>query len=331
MVYNMKIAVIYTRTHSTKMRVTSDHIEVVRSAASGAEVRFSENQEELIAAGFDADILICWATVGLFVCEDYCNFSTNLKWIHALSAGVEGLTATEIVKKPGLRLTNARGIHGIPISETVIGYILGVTRELSRIRENQSKHLWQSFTPDEIFGKTIGILGAGSIGGEIAKRCKAFGMTVLGVRRTAKETPNFDIVYPVEEMDAVIAVSDFVVMLMPASPETERMFSKEKIALMKKNARFINVGRGMTVDNDALSDALHEQRIQGAMLDTFVTEPLPANHPIWDLENVFLSPHMSASTPLYMDRAFRVFAQNMSAYLAGKSMPTEILLQGGIV
>jgi len=331
MVCDMKIAVIYARTHSTKMSVTSDHINIVRSAASGAEVRFSENQDELIAAGFDADVLVCWATGGLYVCEDYCKFSTKLKWVHALSAGVEGFTITEIAKKPGIRLTNSKGIHGIPISETVIGYILGVTRELPRARENQLKHLWQSFTPDEVFGKTIGILGAGSIGGEIAKRCKAFGMTVLGVRRTAKDTPFFDKVYPVEEMDAVITVSDFVVMLMPSTPETGKIFSKDKISLMKKNARFINVGRGMTVDNDALADALRERRIQGAMLDAFVVEPLPADHPLWDLDNVLISPHMSASTPLYMERAFRSFAQNMSAFLAGEPMPTEIFLQSGKV
>ena len=325
----MKIAVVFERTDRTKMDVTQEHLEMVGSAIPGAQVLRCFDPGELIDKSYNADILICWATGGLFTCEEYCNFATNLKWIHALSAGVEGFLTANITGRPGLRLTNAKGIHGIPISETVMGYILSVTRELPRVKVNQATRLWESFTPEEIYMKTICILGAGSIGGEIAKRCKAFDMNVLGVRRKAADTPYFDRVYSTSGMHEAIAVSDFVVMVMPATPDTDKIFNMELFALMKETAFFINVGRGMTVDTDALVIALSEKRIKGAMLDAFDEEPLPTNHPLWSLDNVFLSPHMSASTPQYMDRAIQVFTQNAPAFLAGKIMPTEIPLMGG--
>ena len=324
----MKIAIIYDFSDRIGIPVTEKHVETVRKAMPDAEVRMASSGQELIDAGFDADILICWVTGGgLCIVEDYCRWSKNLKWIHGLSAGVEGVTQTSIAEIPGLRLTNAKGIHGIPISETVMGYLVSTMRMLPAVRENQKKHQWIRLIPEEMYGKTVTILGIGSIGQAIAKRCKAFDMTVLGVKRSPAELPNVDEVLTEERMDEAISRADIVVMVLPATAATEKIFGAEKFALMKEGALFVNVGRGQTVDTDALVDALASGRLGGAMLDALDPEPLPEDHPLWDMENVVISPHMSAQSMLYMDRAFEVFADNVPGFLRGEVMPTEIDLK----
>lgn len=324
----MKIAIIYDFSDRIGIPVTEKHVETVRNAMPDAEVRMASSGQELIGAGFDADILICWVTGGgLCIVEDYCRWSKNLKWIHGLSAGVEGVTQTSIAEIPGLRLTNAKGIHGIPISETVMGYLVSTIRMLPAVRENQKKHHWIRLIPEEMYSKTVTILGIGSIGQAIAKRCKAFDMTVLGVKRSPAELSNVDEVLTEERMDEAISRADIVVMVLPATGATEKIFDAEKFALMKEGALFVNVGRGQTVDTDALVDALASGRLGGAMLDALDPEPLPEDHPLWDMENVVISPHMSAQSMLYMDRAFEVFADNVPYFLRGEVMPTEIDLQ----
>lgn len=321
----MKIAIIYEFSERIGIPVTEKHVDIVRRAMPEAEVRMASGCQELIDAGFDADILICWVTGGgLCIVEDYCRWSKNLKWIHGLSAGVEGVTETSIADISGLRLTNAKGIHGIPISETVMGYLVSTMRMLPAVRENQKKHEWIRLIPEEMFGKTVAILGIGSIGQAIAKRCKAFDMTVLGVKRSPAELPCVDEVLTEDRMDEAIARADIVVMVLPATGATHKIFGAEKFALMKEGALFVNVGRGQTVDTDALTEALATGHLGGAMLDALDPEPLPGDHPLWDMDNVVISPHMSAQSMLYMDRAFEVFADNAPCFLRGEKMPTEI-------
>lgn len=324
----MKVAIIYDFSDRIGIPVTEKHVEIVRRAMPDAEIRRASSGQELIEQGFDADILICWVTGGgLCIVEEYCRWSRNLKWIHGLSAGVEGVTQTSIATILGLRLTNAKGIHGIPISETVMGYLVSTMRRLPEVRNNQRSHEWVRLIPDEMYGKTVTILGIGSIGQAIAKRCKAFDMTVLGVKRSPAEIPFVDEVLLEEHMDEAIARADVVVMVLPATGATNKIFGAEKFALMKDGALFVNVGRGQTVDTDALVEALQTRHLGGAMLDALDPEPLPVDHPLWDMDNVLISPHMSAQSMLYMDRAFEVFADNVPYFLRGEIMPTEIDLE----
>ena len=321
----MKAAIIHSNAAFGDMLITDKHINMVKEALPGAQVRFTGNPAELIDDGYNADVLICWVTGGNFSeCEDYCKFSTNLKWIHGLSAGIEGVTTTSVGKIPELQLTNTRGIHGIPISEHVLGYILSTLRGFPEIQANQRTHTWKGFTPEEAYGKTIGILGIGAIGREIAKCCKVFGMRVLGVKREVIPIEYADEVYPETEMDSVIAVSDFVVMVLPHTPQTDKLFGMEKFDKMKPGARFINVGRGATVDTDALIAALGGGKPAGAMLDAIDPEPLPPDSPLWDMPQVFISPHMSAQTPFYMDRAFGKFMEYAPDFLMGRHIRNSI-------
>lgn len=324
----MVVAILFTKATGLQFDVGQAHMDIVKAALPEAEVVMAETPEELKEKGIDPDILITWITGGgHFTAEEYCLGCKNLKWIHGLSAGVEGVTYSPLADKPGLRLTNAKGIHGIPISEHVLGFMLHHARELGRIKENQKTGEWKRFVPDELYGHTVSILGMGSIASAVAKRAKAFGMTVLGVKRTVVPLENVDEVLPESKMDEAIARADYLVMLLPATPETKGTMSRERFDMMKDGAFFINVGRGVTVDTDALLEALNSGKISGAALDAVDPEPLPADHPLWSMDNVILSPHMSAESPRYMERAFRVFADNVPFFLSGEAMPTEIDLK----
>lgn len=324
----MVVAILYTKATGLQFDVGQTHMNIVKAAMPDAEVVMAETPDELRAKGIDPDILITWVTGGgHFTAEEYCLECKNLKWIHGLSAGVEGVALSALADKPGLRLTNAKGIHGIPISEHVLGFMLYYARELGQIKANQQVGEWKRFVPNELYGHTVSILGMGSIASAVAKRAKAFGMTVVGVKRTVTPLENVDEVLPESRMDEAIARADYLVMLLPATPQTKGAMSRERFAMMKDGAFFINVGRGVTVDTDALVDALRSGKLSGAALDALDPEPLPVGHPLWEMDNVFLSPHMSAESPRYMERAFQVFADNVPYFLDGKPMPTEIDLE----
>lgn len=321
----MIAAILYSQKTGLQFDVNQTHADMVQAALPEAQVVMAETPEELKARGIDPDILITWVTGGgLFTAVDFCLESKNLKWVHGLSAGVEGITMTPVSGRPGLRLTNAKGIHGIPISEHVLGFMLSHARGFDQIKANQKAGEWARFVPTELYGHTLTILGMGSIASAVAKRAKAFGMTVLGVKRTVTPLENVDEVLPESRMDEAIARADYLVMLLPATPETAGIMSRERFARMKDGAFFINVGRGVTVDTDALVEALQSGKLSGAALDALDPEPLPPGHPLWKMDNVLISPHMSAETPRYMDRAFQVFADNVPYFLRGEQMPTEI-------
>lgn len=321
----MIVAILFSKATGLQFEVSQKHVQLVRNALPSAEIYLVESTQELVERSIDPDILITWITGGgHFNAADFCCQSKNLKWIHGLSAGVEGVTQSPAAKIPGLRVTNSKGIHGIPISEHVMAFLLYHMRGLGRIKANQTAGNWSRFIPDELYGKTIVILGMGSIAKAIAQRAKAFSMKVVGVKRTVVDIPNVDEVLPESRMDEAIAQANILVMLLPATPETQKIMDARRFALMKDGAYFINVGRGSTVDTDALCSALEQGKLSGAALDALEPEPLPSDSPLWKMNNVIISPHMSAESPCYMDRAFQVFADNVPAFLAGTPMPTEI-------
>jgi len=321
----MVVAIIYEEKNDTGMTVDPMHVEMVRQALPGAEVYLAYSGEEMSARGVEADILIIRTIAGrAFIAKDYIMSQKNLRWIHGLTAGVEGVTGSEIAKIPNLILSNSTGIHGVPISEHVLGVMIYHYHGYERNRVNQQNHRWERFFVSELSEKTLSILGMGNIAGEIAKRAKAFGMTVLGVKRTVQAIENVDEVFPPERMDEAIARADTLVMLLPETDKTARIMDAEKFALMKDDAFFINVGRASTVETDALIDALKSGKLSGAALDVFDTEPLPADHPIWDVENVFITTHMSSISPHYMQRAFKVFQDNAPFFLRGERLPTQV-------
>jgi len=277
------------------------------------------------AAGLihDVEILVAW---GFNNIRPFYGQARNLRWIHAMTAGVESLLFPETQNSPVL-LSNSKGIHGIPMAEHVLGLMLSFTRRLNLLHRQQQQHLWSRPAIDdlhEINGKTIAIVGLGSIGHEIAKKAKAMDMTVIAAKREMTKELFVDRLYPPEQLLEMLADADFVVVTLPLTDTTKNLFGRDQFAAMKPSAYFINVSRGSVVQEDALLTALQSNQIAGAGLDVFVEEPLPEISPFWDLPNVIITPHLSAISPVYLDRALKLFADNLACYLSGKPLLTPI-------
>lgn len=318
----MKIAVIFDA--SGPMAVREDHLQQLSTACPDAEIRFSEDPAELIEAEFQADVLICWATGGKFSCGDYCRFDQQLKWIHCLSSGTEGLMRDPVSARPGLLVTCSKGIHGVPMANHVMGYMLAFLRRFPELAANQKKHTWVRPMPDEATGKRICIIGMGNIGQEIARVAKTFDMFVTGIRRTQTPVEFVDEIRPTEVLDEVLTEADFTIMLLPINEQTRGFMTTQRFAAMKPGSYFINVGRGQTVDEAALADALRSGHLGGAALDAFEEEPLPEDSPLWDMPNVLITPHLAADTPFYMNRAFALAAKNLMRFQAGQPLLSQV-------
>jgi phosphoglycerate dehydrogenase-like enzyme len=326
----MDIVIFHTEKKVINFKLEEANIEQVHEAFPQARVYTAEDGAGLIKEGIRANIVIGWGNTE-YIDERYCvSCSGTLKWIHCLSAGVEGIMASRIPLIPGIRITNSSGIHGIPIAEHVLGYLLSHYRGLERIRNNQKNKLWDRFIADELFGKIVLIAGLGSIGRVIARRCKEFGTTVYGIKRTVENVPGVDRVYAASEFTAALPLADIVISVLPHTPQTENYFNLSRFARMKPGVLFINVGRGKTVDTGALIRGLKEGIISSAMLDTVEPEPLPPEHPLWEMNQVFISPHMSAESHCYFKRAFDCFKENATRFIKNEPMKTQIDLSANL-
>ena len=271
----------------------------------------------------DCEILVAW---GFNNIQPIYGMAKNLRWIHALTAGVEFLLFPETQNSPVL-ISNSKGIHGIPMAEHVLGMMLSFTRRLPLLQQQQQKHLWQRPPIDdlqEINGKTMAVVGLGAIGREIARKAKAMDMRVVAAKREMTQEPFVDRLYRPEQLLEMLAEADFVVVALPLTDATNGLFGREQFAAMKTSAYFINVSRGAVVQEEPLLECLKAGRIAGAGLDVFVEEPLPETNPFWDLPNVIITPHLAAISPVYLDRAVKLFADNLSRYIADKPLLTPI-------
>ncbi len=259
----------------------------------------------------DADVLLAWGQTDL---APLLPLAQKLKWVHALSAGVENMLCPEFVNSD-IILTNSRGIHGIPIAEHVLGIMLGVNRGLFKAFEQQKAKQWKRLREtDEIYEKSIAIIGLGSIGRAIAKRAKSMGMTVSATKHKLTTELFVDALYPPADLTAAIGSADFIVVTLPLTAETKNLFTLPVFQKMKSSAYFINVSRGPVVNEADLAAALEQNIIGGAALDVFVEEPLPADSPLWEAPNLLITPHSAAASPNYMDRSLKIFTENLSHF-----------------
>ncbi|TVP88710.1 MAG: D-2-hydroxyacid dehydrogenase [Alkalicoccus sp.] len=249
-----------------------------------------------------------------------------LQWIQTWSAGVDQLPLRDYEQK-GYTVTSANGVHAYPISETIFAFLLGWTRKLHTYIRQQEKKTWHhAHLKKEMHEKSILIYGMGAIGTETAKIAKAFGMHVAGVRRTVKNTPYTDEVMAFEEAAAKLTEYDYVVNTLPSTKETKHLFSENIFTQMNPGTFFVNIGRGDTVDEKALINALEKEKIAGAGLDVFTEEPLPEDHPFWTMENVIMTPHTAGSTEKYNERVIRdIFVPNLLAYRKEKELPMNLV------
>lgn len=252
--------------------------------------------------------------------------SDDTVFVQSAAAGVEHLT--EVMPR-SIPFCNASGVHAPAIAETVMAGILSRAKLLPQRREDQAQKLWRQLPAQELTGTVMCVLGTGHIGTAVAKLAKAFGMTTLGVRRSATPAEHFDEVFSSADLHAALIGSDFVVVACPATPETERMLAAEEFALMKPRAYVLNVSRGAIIDEPAMIEALQAERIGGAFLDCLVREPLPEDSPLWSLPTVSISPHDSHASQLLGDHHVDLFCENIRRATSGLPLVNQVDLDRG--
>src|SRR3989338_6171631 len=245
----------------------------------------------------------------------YINAAKNVQWMQSTYAGVDALNAAELRKD--YVLTNIRDVYGPPLAEYVFAYILAFRKELAENLAYQKTHEWKQRVAGMIAGQTLCIVGAGSIGKEIAKIGKAFGMRTIGYRSTNQPVEFFDEIYT-GDLKQCVALGDYVVSVLPNTKSTDDMFNAGVFASMKNTAVFINIGRGNAVNEVDLIAALKERKIAKALLDVFKAEPLPADSPLWNTGNLYLTPHMAGY--IFNDRELEIFAENYRRFCAGEDL-----------
>lgn len=264
----------------------------------------------------DAEIIVGWKKE----MAEMFDSTPKLRWLQSWSAGVNSMPLDKM-KSHGIKLTSANGVHAYPISETIFALMLGLTRKIHTYVRNQTTKSWNpSGLNLEIHGKTIGIIGVGAIGKETAKIAKAFGMTVLGIRHSGKQEEFVDKMFSSQQLNEVLPQCDYVVVTLPLTEDTYHLFGGKQFELMKESAFFINIGRGPIVDEHALIAALKVNQIAGAGLDVFEKEPLNEHNPLWEMENVIITPHTAGATEHYAKRVIEdIFIPNLKHYLEGKT------------
>ena len=272
----------------------------------------------------EADALLADTDVifGFVPPKDIMKRAPHLKWFQATSAGVDRHIGTEIWQSKAL-ITGASGIHATPIGEFIMGLMLMFAKNAPLGFKMMQTKKWDRYASGTLRGKTVGIVGLGHIGMEVARLAKAFGMRVIGTRRSAKQAgkaKNVDLLLPASRMKEMLGQADYVALCCPLTADTRHIIGEAELKAMKPAARLINIGRGELIDEAALIKALQEKRIAGAGLDVTEREPLPPDSPLWDLDNIILSPHVSGGMEDYMLRAAELFTDNLQRYLAGKKL-----------
>ncbi len=302
------------------IRVTNASALVARELRGDAEAK--EKLDVLLA---ETEVL-----VGFVPPHGLLKRAPRLKWVQLMSAGADGLAKSEIWQS-GITITGVSGIHATPISEHVLGTMLMFAKNTMHSFRLKQKHQWQRFTPQLLRGQTVGILGLGHIGREVARLAKAFGMRVLAVDelRGIKPARNVDTMIPTNQLRRLFADSDFVVSCVPLTPKTSKLIGEKGLRAMKPTACLINISRGGIIDEDALIRALDEKWIAGAGLDVTVVEPLPPASRLWDFDNVLITPHISGAQEDYLLHATALFCENLKRYLKGKKLMNVISRKRG--
>jgi phosphoglycerate dehydrogenase-like enzyme len=260
----------------------------------------------------EADVLYAWR----FPPALYAR-AARLRWLQVMGAGVEWALGPEL--PAGVVVTRAPGVFGPWMAEYVLGWCLRVTQRIPAYLDAQRRRRWMpDILPKRLGGTTMAIVGLGDIGREIARTARAVGMRVIGVSRSGRKLPEAHRVYRVSALARVLGEADWVVVVVPLTADTQGLIGEAELAAMRASAWLINVARGAVVDETALVAALRTRRIAGAVLDVFATEPLPADHPLWNLDNVVVTPHISG--PSIPEEIAPVFGDNLRRFLAGRPL-----------
>lgn len=297
------------------------------------EFRLSpERQERFLANLARADVLWDFPE-RLPEGRTFAEVAPAVRWVQTTSAGVGHLVTQLGLRDAELIVTTSSGVHAEPLAEFVFMALLAYVKELSRLQRDQRDHRWDRFCSDDLPGKTLAIVGPGKIGRQVAKIGRCFGMRVVGMARTAgpgrAAELGLDALYPRDDLHAMLATADAVVLSCPHTPETEGLIDRAAFAAMTDGVVFINIARGQVVDEDALRDALRAGKIAFAALDVFRTEPLPYDSPFWDLPNVLINPHSASTAYSENGKITDIFCHNLRCYLDGRTAEMRNVLDKG--
>jgi len=303
---------------SARVLIVDIHADIyaqnLRQECPEAELHLVKNLSELPENLSHIDVLIAFGTS---INDDVLRRLSNVKWIQSLATGVDHFLRSPHVA-PSVLITSGRGIHGSMMREMTVYLMLSLTHDARRRAEDQKNHVWQRRLWTLLYEKTAVVVGIGVAGTDIGKLLHGFGMNVIGVSRSVRDIPGFASVMPTGELAAAAAKADFLVNVLPASPDNIGLFDAAVFAAMKPSAYFINVGRGETVDEEALIAALRDGKIAGAGLDVFRREPLAPNNALWDMPNVVVTPHVGGYVAEYEDYVMPIVVENMRHFLAGR-------------
>jgi D-2-hydroxyacid dehydrogenase (NADP+) len=279
----------------------------------------------------DSDIF-----VGFSLRPEQFALARKLKWLHSTAAGVGQLMYPEL-RKSGIEVTNASGVHSIPMAEHILGTLIALARRFPDCFRYQQQARWAQqelwnapVRPRELRGQILLFIGFGAIGREVAKIIRPLGMRVWAVTRSGRAEEGLaEQVFPASKLDEALAQADFVVLAAPETPETRKMIGAREFALMKPSAYFLNVSRGALVDEPALISSLEQHKIAGAALDVASQEPLPPENPLWQLDNAFITPHMSAVSEHLWERQANLLMENLERWFAGDELLNRVDLNRG--
>ena len=306
--------------------VEERHREMFKKAAPEAELIYCLADQVTKEQAQEANVIIG------NVPREYLKDSPNLRWIQLNNAGTEGFCDPGVLSE-GTLLTNASGAYGMAISEHLIAMLFMIQKHLGVYRDQQKEHLWIKQEPMLVTeGSTVLVLGLGDIGSTFARKMKALGSYVIGVRRTLREKPDYvDELYTMDALSRLLPRADVVALSLPGYAATRGVIGKEELDRMKPGAVLLNVGRGTAVDTNALSDALYAGKLAGAGLDVTDPEPLPADHPIWDAPGALITPHVSGGYALKptLEKILALSARNLERYEKGETLENMVDLTTG--
>jgi phosphoglycerate dehydrogenase-like enzyme len=294
------------------------YVEKIQTLYPGLSMQTVRNMDEMNNNLAEVEVLI----------TDFPGFdiekAPQLKWVHWWSTGIECFKDTPLMHS-NIVLTNSGGVSSKPIAEYVLSQMVSLSRDFSRMMRDQKKHLWNKdyfleHRRSELRDKTLGIIGYGGIGREIARLAKCFGMSVMATRQsaTSREIIEEVEVLPKNDYKQLLATSDFVALSTALTQETEGLIGEEELRMMKPTAFLINVTRGKVINDTALIKAMRGNWIAGAALDCFAEEPLPSSSELWDLPNTLITPHISGDTDQHNDRNADILCENLQLYLNGE-------------
>ncbi|HWQ31028.1 MAG TPA: phosphoglycerate dehydrogenase, partial [Negativicutes bacterium] len=273
----------------------------------------------------DIDVLVCYDP---FEKLDIARLR-KLKWIQLSSIGIDQVPK-EKVKASGIAVTNNRSGYSIPIGEWIVMSMLQLLKNSKTLFSRQDEKLWKIDTSIlELYNKTVCFIGTGSIATEAAKRLQGFGARIIGLNTTGRNAEYFESCYPIKDLEQVLSQADIVVVSVPGTQETHHLINTKNIGALKKGACLINIARGSIVEEAALLEALKRGDLRGAALDVFEEEPLPADNPLWSMENVIITPHNSWISEMRNERRYNIIYENLRRYILGEKLMNIVNVERG--